>query len=126
MREGNLKYLGHKKKEKSMKDKTKKVLKVAGISVLVVGSVGGLAYLINKNSSAILKEVISNGVKSASITINSGVKLGKFYMAKEINEALGVFRSMQIPHSKISGILMSEGIEGLLKYAFELRKFRGW
>lgn len=54
-----------------MKDKTKKVLKVAGISVLVVGSVGGLAYLINKNSSAILKEVISNGVKSASITINS-------------------------------------------------------
>jgi hypothetical protein len=109
-----------------MKDKTKKVLKVAGISVLVVGSVGGLAYLINKNSSAILKEVISNGVKSASITINSGVKLGKFYMAKEINEALGVFRSMQIPHSKISGILMSEGIEGLLKYAFELRKFRGW
>lgn len=47
-------------------------------------------------------------------------------MAKEINEALGVFRSMQIPYSKISGILMSEGIEGLLKYAFELRKFRGW
>lgn len=65
-------------------------------------------------------------MKSASITINSGVKLGKFYMAKEINEALGVFRSMQIPYSKISGILMSEGIEGLLKYAFELRKFRGW
>ena len=44
----------------------------------------------------------------------------------EIIKAVNLLKNMKVEDWKITKILAEEGAKGLLKFAKEVRKFRGW
>lgn len=110
--------------------KAKKIIKYSCITAIGLGA-GALTFYLLK--SYILRSVGTSSKLSEELIVNLkkdyfefGVKNGSNMAAKKINDALSVIRWFNKPDSTIGRILKSEGIEGLLKYAEELRKFRGW
>lgn len=114
----------------NLSDKEKKVIKIAGTTILVISGIA-LSYFIGKKvaikvTSSATKAAVKEVTKLSEPACGLSFLYGELNADNEVIKAVNLLKNMRVEDWKITKILAEEGIKGLLKYAKEVRSFRGF
>ena len=52
--------------------------------------------------------------------------MGRLEISQQVQKSINLLINIKVPYSRIIKILTEEGLDGIIKFADSMRKFRGW